>query len=309
MSFAHTFDDAGRADAAHDAVLRDVRAPLDLPRRLARGVPLAGAELRRGGRSSAASSASRSRPEILDELDRDGWELYDIGERSDRVPRRGRRAPRRGCASWSRCGGRRPRSTRCCRSTGRCSRGSPTERPQTSQAAAAGSSTTRAAPSCPSFAAPPVLNRPHSIEADVEIADGGAERRARRPGRRRRRLLLLSSTDGRLRYVYNYLGRDQFELRVARTLSAGAARAALRVRADGRARLRARARARRAAASSTSTATLVANAEFPHTTPLLFELEGLSCGYDFGAPAAEATSRRSRSPARSTASRSTCRAS
>jgi hypothetical protein len=31
----------------------------------------------------------------------------------------------------------------------------------------------------------------------------------------------------------------------------------------------------------------VANTEYPHTTPLLFELEGLSCGYDFGAPAAE----------------------
>ena len=32
---------------------------------------------------------------------------------------------------------------------------------------------------------------------------------------------------------------------------------------------------------------LVGANEFPHTTPLLFELEGLSCGYDFGAPAAE----------------------
>ena len=32
---------------------------------------------------------------------------------------------------------------------------------------------------------------------------------------------------------------------------------------------------------------LVGNADFPYTTPLLFELEGLSCGYDFGAPATE----------------------
>ncbi len=30
--------------------------------------------------------------------------------------------------------------------------------------------------------------------------------------------------------------------------------------------------------------TLEASAEFPHTTPLFFELEGLSCGYDAGAP-------------------------
>ena len=33
--------------------------------------------------------------------------------------------------------------------------------------------------------------------------------------------------------------------------------------------------------------TLAANREFPHTVPLLFELEGLSCGYDFGAPAGD----------------------
>ena len=32
---------------------------------------------------------------------------------------------------------------------------------------------------------------------------------------------------------------------------------------------------------------LVGATEFPHTTPLFFELEGLSCGYDFGAPASE----------------------
>ena len=32
---------------------------------------------------------------------------------------------------------------------------------------------------------------------------------------------------------------------------------------------------------------LVANTEYPHTTPLPFELEGLSCGFDFGAPAAD----------------------
>ena len=32
---------------------------------------------------------------------------------------------------------------------------------------------------------------------------------------------------------------------------------------------------------------LVGNTDFPHTTPFVFELEGLSCGYDFGAPASD----------------------
>ncbi len=29
---------------------------------------------------------------------------------------------------------------------------------------------------------------------------------------------------------------------------------------------------------------LVASADVPYTTPAMYELEGLSCGYDFGAP-------------------------
>jgi arylsulfatase len=32
----------------------------------------------------------------------------------------------------------------------------------------------------------------------------------------------------------------------------------------------------------------VGQAEAPYTTPIVFELEGLSCGYDFGAPVLEA---------------------
>lgn len=60
--------------------------------------------------------------------------------------------------------------------------------------------------SIPFFAAPRVLNRPHSITADVEIPEGGAEG-----------VLLCQGTsaggyslfvkDGKLRYVHNYVGR------------------------------------------------------------------------------------------------------
>ena len=61
--------------------------------------------------------------------------------------------------------------------------------------------------SVPNFAAPRVLNRPHSITADVEIPAGGAEG-----------VLLSQGTaaggytffikDGKLRYVHNYVGRQ-----------------------------------------------------------------------------------------------------
>jgi len=63
--------------------------------------------------------------------------------------------------------------------------------------------------SVPYFAAPHVLNRPHSITAQVEIPDGGAEG-----------VLLCQGTaaggyslfikDGKLRYVHNYVGRAEY---------------------------------------------------------------------------------------------------
>jgi arylsulfatase len=93
--------------------------------------------------------------------------------------------------------------------------------------------------------------------------------------------------DGQLCFVYNYVGLDRFELRAGDGLTPG--RHALRYEFEptgepdiangkgvpGRGQLYV-------------DGELVANTEYPHTTPLFFELEGLSCGFDFGAPAAEA---------------------
>ena len=137
----------------------------------------------------------------------------------------------------------------------------------------------------PAFAAPPVLNRPYSIEADVEIANGDAAG-----------VLVAQGGDaggyafyveaGRLRYVYNYVGRDQFELASPDVLPEG--RHALRYEFEptgapdfkqrqGGARPRPALRGRRARRER----------RVPAHDAALFELEGLSCGYDFGAPAAD----------------------
>ena len=137
----------------------------------------------------------------------------------------------------------------------------------------------------PSFAAPPMLNRPHSIEADVEIADGDAAGVLVAQGGDAGGYSLYVD-DGRLHFAYNYLGRDHFELASPDVLSTG--RHALRYEFEptgepdfkagkgvpGRGQLYV-------------DGELVANAEFPHTAPFIFELEGLSCGYDFGAPATD----------------------
>ena len=222
-------------------------------------------------------------PEVLDRLDREGWELYHIAEdpteSRDVAAEHPDRLREMVALWWGEAekykvlpldGSLQPRLM--------------VERPQTSKPRTRfvyypGGSIV------PSFAAPPVMNRPYSIEADVEIADGDAAG-----------VLVAQGGDaggyslfvdgGRLRYVYNYVGRDQFELESPELLGEG--RHALRYEfeptgapdfkngkgAPGRGQLYV-------------DGELVANAEFPHTTPLLFELEGLSCGYDYGAPAAE----------------------
>ncbi len=97
---------------------------------------------------------------------------------------------------------------------------------------------------------------------------------------------VLYVKDGRLRYAHNYVGKEIFEVVAQAELPAG--RRSLRFEfeptgqpdfangkgAPGRLQLY-------------IDGTLVGNANVPNTTPLFFELEGLSCGYDFGAPVLE----------------------
>ncbi len=87
--------------------------------------------------------------------------------------------------------------------------------------------------SVPYFATPKVLNRPHSITADVEIPAGGAEGvllcQGAAPGG-----FSLFMKDGKLVYVHNYVARDYFKVESADVSGTGAPRAAVRVRTDRR---------------------------------------------------------------------------
>ena len=132
-----------------------------------------------------------------------------------------------------------------------------------------------------------IYNRPYSIEADVDIPAGGAEGVLVAQGGDAGGYTFYVK-DGQLCFLYNYVGLDYFEVHERQRRSGrGTARAALRVRAHGRAGHRATARACPGRGQLYVDGELVGATEFPHTTPLLFELEGLSCGYDFGAPASE----------------------
>jgi arylsulfatase A-like enzyme len=282
VSFAHTFDDADAATRhetqyfemfGHRSIYHDGwRAVCPWP----------------GPSYSDAAKVGRKvgdtiTPEILEELDRDGWELYEMAtdpteshnvaaEHPDRL--------RDLVATWwaeaekykvlPLDGSLQPRLA--------------TERPQTSRPRTSFTYYPNGAV-VPAFAAPPAFNRPFSIEADVELAtDGASGVLVAQGGDAGGYSFHLK--DGRPRYVYNYLGRDEFVLEATAPVPPG--RHALRYEFEptgdpdfangkgspGRAQLYV-------------DGDLVANVEFPHTTPLIFELEGLSCGYDFGAPASQ----------------------
>jgi arylsulfatase A-like enzyme len=282
VSFAHTFDDAAAATNhttqyfemfGHRSIYHDGwRAVCPWP----------------GPNYTEAAQLGRKvgdpiTPEVLDQLDREGWELYRIEEdptESHDVSAEHPDTLREMISLWWNeaerykvlplDGSIQPRLA--------------VERPQTSRPRTRyvyypGGSVV------PAFAAPPVFNRPYSIEADVEIPVGGAEGVLLAQGGDAGGYTFYLE-DGRLRYVYNYVGRDRFELESTDPLPKG--RHTLRYEFEptgepdirngkgvpGRGQLYVEGR-------------LVASAEFPHTAPLIFELEGLSCDYDFGSPADE----------------------
>jgi arylsulfatase len=137
----------------------------------------------------------------------------------------------------------------------------------------------------PMGATPKIVNRPHSIEADVEIPAAGAEGILLAQGGAAGGIAFYVK-DGKLHFAHNYAAKDIFEVASQDALPAG--RHVLRFEfeptgkpdfavgkgAPGRLQLYVDGK-------------LVGTADAPHTTPMVFELEGLSCGYDFGAPVLE----------------------
>jgi hypothetical protein len=220
---------------------------------------------------------------VLEQLDREGWELYHIAEdptesrnvaadHSDRL--------RELIALWW----EEAEKYKVLPLDGSLLPRIQAERPQTSKARTRfvyypGGSVV------PAFAAPPVLNRPYSIEADVEIPNGDVAGVIVAQGGDAGGYSLYVE-GGRLHYAYNYAGRDRFELESHKALPAGRHTLRYEFEPTGEPNLKA-GKGVPGRAQLYLDGDVVANAEFPHTTPVIFELEGLSCGYDYGAPAAE----------------------
>jgi arylsulfatase A-like enzyme len=136
--------------------------------------------------------------------------------------------------------------------------------------------------SIPNFAAPKVLNRPHSITADVEIPEEGAEG-----------VLLSQGTaaggysfyvkDGKLRYVHNYVGRQLLEVESEDVVPAGKHELRFEFEPTGQPDP-AQGKGAPGRMQLYVDGTLVGNADAALTTPFMFNPGSLTCGANPGSP-------------------------
>ncbi|MBO0744579.1 MAG: sulfatase-like hydrolase/transferase, partial [Candidatus Dormibacteraeota bacterium] len=131
----------------------------------------------------------------------------------------------------------------------------------------------------PAPVAPVILNRPHSIEADVEIPSAGAEGVLLAQGAGEGGYTFFVK-DGRLRYAHNYVSLENFEVTADSELPSGRHRLRFQFEPTGAPDI-AGGKGAPGRFQLFVDGKLVGSREVPHTTPLTF-IEGLSCGYDSG---------------------------
>ena len=134
----------------------------------------------------------------------------------------------------------------------------------------------------PFWVGPRVLNRPHSITADAEIPPGGAEG-----------VLLCQGsnaggwsfyvTDGRLRYAHNYVGRATYQVSAPGALPAGRHQLRFEFEPTGEPDIL-QGKGAPGRAQLYVDGHLIAQNEFPVTTPVVFNPGGLTCGANPGSP-------------------------
>ncbi|MGB7806518.1 MAG: arylsulfatase [Actinomycetota bacterium] len=136
--------------------------------------------------------------------------------------------------------------------------------------------------SVPFFAGPKVLNRPHSITADVEIPSGGAEG-----------VLLCQGTaaggysfflkDEKLHYVHNYVGRELHSVTSESAIPAGDHSLRFEFEPTGKPDMK-NGRGAPGRLQLYLDEALVGSAEAPVTTPFILNPGALTCGANPGSP-------------------------
>ena len=128
--------------------------------------------------------------------------------------------------------------------------------------------------------APQVYNRPHSITADVTIPDGGAEGVLLAQGGVAGGYSLYVK-DGKLHYVHNYIGLKELKVTSGEAVPTGRHQLRYEFEVTGKPDIE-NGKGSPGRGQLYFDGKLVGNAEFDITVPIVFGIEGLSCGYDFG---------------------------
>ncbi|MCZ6528950.1 MAG: arylsulfatase [Chloroflexi bacterium] len=137
---------------------------------------------------------------------------------------------------------------------------------------------------------PATFNRPHSITAEVEIPEGGAEGVLIAQGGVAGGFVLFVK-DKKLHYIHNYLGLEEYRVTSSEEVPEG--QVILRYEFEPTSPPEPRkGRGAGGRGQLYFNGELVGNTEFPTTVPTTFGIEGLSAGYDFG----EAVSHEYRAP-------------
>ena len=139
--------------------------------------------------------------------------------------------------------------------------------------------------SIPFFAGPRVLNRPHSITADVEIPEGGAQGVLFSQGSAAGGYSFFIK-DGKLQYVHNYVGRSLHRVVADVPVTLGKHLLRFEFEPTGPADM-AHGKGAPGRLQLYIDGTLVGNAEAPVTTPFVFNPGALTCGSNPGSPVSD----------------------
>ena len=129
-----------------------------------------------------------------------------------------------------------------------------------------------------------VMNRPHSITADVEIPEAGAEGVIFSHGGSDGGYSLYMK-DGLLHYVHNYMASEYFHVESVEKIPAGKHQLRFEFEVTGPPDIRA-GKGAPGHAQLYFDDKLIGQADFPYTTPIMFGVAGgaLECGMDSGSP-------------------------
>lgn len=98
--------------------------------------------------------------------------------------------------------------------------------------------------------------------------------------------MVLYMKDSKLRFAHNYAGKEIFEVESQADIPAGRHSLRFEFEPTGQPDIAA-GRGSPGRLQLYVDGQLAGSQEVPYTTPLIFELEGLSCGYEFAAPVLE----------------------